>query len=200
MGRQKKIKTVQVELKLPEVKMKEEAEAVTVLDMGKEQELESIQSQLDLATIELEKTKMEIAAKKKELETMPRREISVDEQSVISRQKERTEEKKVGEDLIEKQRTFDKQLVTGRFMNQRAPGQPVKLPYIKYADDPVKWFPFEHNKIYTIPRGFADQINEHYYTPNFIQKEGNMDPNRPATAIHEVDTSNKRYAFVPINF
>lgn len=200
MARQKKIKTVQVESNKSEAQMKETMEEVTVLNTSKEKELDSMQTELDLARIELEKTKAEIEAKKKELESMPRRDISNDEQALITKQKLRTEEKKVGEDKIEKQKAYDSQLVTGRFMNQRAPGQPVKLPYIKYPDDPVKWWPFEHNKVYTIPRGFADQINEHYYTPQFVQKQGEMDPNRPASAIHEVDTSNKRYAFVPINF
>jgi hypothetical protein len=91
-------------------------------------------------------------------------------------------------------------MITGKFMNRRAPGQTVKLTYLRYETDPVKWYSFEDGKIYTIPRGFADQLNEHYYTPHFIQKQTEMDPNRPASAIHDVDTSNKKYAFVPVNF
>jgi hypothetical protein len=85
-------------------------------------------------------------------------------------------------------------------MNQRNPGQAVKLPYIKYPEDPVVWHNFEHNKVYTIPRGFADQINDYYHTPRFVQKEGAMDPNAPMSQISAVDTSNKKYAFVPVNF
>lgn len=90
--------------------------------------------------------------------------------------------------------------MTGKFINRRAPGQSAKLTYLKYADDPVKWYTMEDGKVYTIPRGFADQINEYYYTPHFIQKQGIMDPNAPSSAIHDVDTSNKKYAFTPINF
>lgn len=107
---------------------------------------------------------------------------------------------------IQKQKEFDSVLVTGRFSNRRAPGQSVKLPYQKYADDPVKWWPFEDGKVYTIPRGFADQINGGtendplYYTPRFVQKTGIMDPDAPASSIHDVDTSNKKYSFTPVNF
>ena len=84
-------------------------------------------------------------------------------------------------------------------MNRRAPGNPAKLTYMKYADDPVKWYTFEDGKVYTIPRGFADQINEYYHRPIFIQKEGELDPSNPSQ-IHAVDTSNKSYAFVPVEF
>ena len=102
--------------------------------------------------------------------------------------------------MIEKQKLIDNVMITGKFMNRRSPGQPVKLTYLKYEDDPVKWYNFEDGKVYTIPTGFAEQINEHYHTPHFIQKEGTMDPNRPASAIHDVDTSQKKYAFVPVKF
>jgi hypothetical protein len=91
-------------------------------------------------------------------------------------------------------------MVTGKFINRRAPGQTVKLPYIKYGHETPKWWVFEDGKVYDIPRGFADQINDHYYTPKFIQSTAIMDPNRPASSIQEVDTSNKKYSFVPMNF
>jgi hypothetical protein len=91
-------------------------------------------------------------------------------------------------------------MITGKFINRRAPGQAAKLTYIKYEDDLPKWYMLEDNKVYTLPRGFVDQINDHYYTPHFVQTQGVMDPNRPCTAIHDVDTSNKKYAFIPLGF
>ena len=158
------------------------------------------QTEIDLAKVELEKIKVEIEEKKKELQFEPRREISAEEKAITKKQISVTNEQRASDELIAKQKAYDNVKVTGRFMNQRAPGQPAKLPYIKYEDDPVKWHHFEHNKVYTIPRGFADQINDYYHTPRFIQKEGAMDPNAPSTQISEVDTSNKKYAFVPVNF
>ena len=104
---------------------------------------------------------------------------------------------------IERQKAYDNERVTGKFINRRAPGQPVKLPYIKYEDDPVKWWPFEDGKVYTIPRGFADQINEYYHTPHFVQKQGEQAHSHVVgenSSIASVDTSNKKYSFVPINF
>lgn len=168
--------------------------------MTEEAVLDNVQTEIDLARIELEKVKVEIEEKKKELQFESRREISPDERESSKKQIAMTNERRASDDLIEKQKSYDSVKVTGRFMNQRAPGQAVKLPYIKYVDDPVKWHNFEHNKIYTIPRGFADQINDYYHTPKFVQKEGAMDPNAPSSQISEVDTSNKKYAFVPVNF
>jgi len=185
MGRHKKNNTVQEEVKT-EVAMTEEAV------------LENLQTEIDLARKELEATKVAIEEKKHELST--RREITAEEVIISEKQQTRGNEKKAQSSVIEKQKAIDNQKVTGKFINRRAPGQQVKLCYIKYEDDPVKWHVFEDGKVYTIPRGFADQINEHYFTPQFVQKSDFMNPDAPTSAIHEVDTSNKKYAFVPIAF
>lgn len=185
MGRHKKNNTVQEEVK-EEVKMTEEA----VLD--------SLQTEIDLARKELESTKLALEEKKKELSV--KREVTAEEVAIIEKQATRGNESKAKSSVIEKQKEIDNQKVTGKFINRRAPGQSVKLSYIKYADDPVKWHPFEDGKVYTIPRGFADQINDYYYTPQFVQKQGMMNPDEPSSVIHEVDTSNKKYAFIPLAF
>lgn len=193
MARQKKIKTVQIKENIEE-------------KMPEQENIESMQQEIDLARQELEKTKREIAEKKLELSQMKNREIAEDEQRIIDKQITRGNESEALKEKISAQKRWDDMPVKGKFMNRRAPGQSVKLLYQKYATDPVKWYPFEDGKVYTIPRGFADQINGGtendpcYYTPRFIQKQGEMDPNKPSSAIHEVDSSNKKYAFVPVNF
>lgn len=187
MGRRRKDKTLQME----------EKKEVT---MSQTETLESLETEIDKARVELEKVKVEMEEKRLAMQNMSSRVIEPDEQKIIDKQISKTSENDAAKELIEKQKAIDNQKVTGRFMNRRAPGQPAKLTYIKYADDPVKWYDFEDGKVYTIPRGFADQINEHYYTPHFVQKEGPMDPNLPANQIHHVDTSNKKYAFVAVNY
>jgi len=193
MSRQKKNKNIEIEEKSEE-------------KMSEQVELESLQTEIDLARVELERTRKEIADKKAEIEATAKRDISQQEMNVIEKQITNSVKNDALKQKIEKQKAYDNQMVTGRFMNRRAPGQPVKLPYHKYADDPIKWYQFEDNKIYTIPRGFADQINGGdetnpcYYTPKFIQKDVAMDPDQPESQIHSVDTSNKKYAFTPTNF
>lgn len=184
MSRQKKNKSIQVE---------EKQEVV----MSEAQTLESLEQEIDKARQELEKTKIEIEEKKQELKF---NHLSKKEQEISERHEAAFVKRDALKEKIEKQKAFDNEMVTGRFRNLRVQGQAVKLTYMKYEDDPVKWYNFEDGKVYTIPRGFADQINEHYYTPHFVQKAGEMDPDRPASAIHAVDTSNKKYAFVPLNF
>ena len=182
------------------VNIKENIEVNMTETITEESALESVQTEIDLARVELEKVKLEIEEKKNEYKFESKREISPDEQKIVDKQVTKINVNKSLQKKIEKQKEHDNQKVTGRFMNRRSPGQGVKLTYFKYPDDPVKWYQFEDGKIYTIPRGFADQLNDHYHTPIFIQKQGEMDPNRPQSAIHEVDTSNKKYAFVPTNF
>jgi hypothetical protein len=161
------------------------------------QELEALESEIDRARLELERTKQQLEEKKKQLESVP---AIVDKQVTVSNKSLALKEK------IAAMKEYDNQKVTGKFINRRAPGHIAKLTYMKYEDDPVKWYDFKDGGVYTIPRGFADQINEHYYTPHFIQKQasdmiliGNESPGELST-IAEVDTSNKKYAFVPVNF
>lgn len=193
MGRQKKIKTVQEEHK-PEVNMTEEAV------------LENTQQELDLARLELEQIKQKIEEEKQSLTSLRNREISREEQKIVEKQVSMSHERETLKAKIERQRKYDSEMVTGKFMNRRAPGRTEKLTYIKYDTDPVKWYTLEDGKVYTIPRGFAEQLNGGtdedpcYYTPHFIQKQGEMDENSPSSAIHSVDSSNKKYAFVPVNF
>lgn len=171
--------------------------------MSEEAVLDTVQTEIDIARLELEKIKVQIEEKKKELQFQPKREISEEEKKIVDKHISYIDERKSVSEAIAKQKAYDNVKVTGKFMNRRAPGQSVKLPYIKYADDPVKWYPFEDGKVYTIPRGFADQINEYYHTPQFIQKQGEQAHSNVIgenSAIAEVDRSNKKYAFVPVSF
>ena len=162
--------------------------------------LESVETDIDAKRKELEQINVDIEEKKQKLKRMNRREHSDKENEIADKQIGNQVKGDALKDKIEKQKQFDNVSVTGKFYNLRNPGQTVKLTYMKYQDDPVKWYEFEHGKVYTIPRGFADQLNEYYHTPRFIQNNEPMDPSRPKSQISEVDTSNKRYSFVPLNF
>lgn len=204
MSRHKKNFTVKLEPK-EAVMIPEEKPLNTLVDATIEKhaeenpfEFEAVQTELDITRLELEKLKLELEEKKKEIGRL--REVTPEEKKIIEGQYDKQAKDAHLKDEMERQRIYDSQLVTGKFINRRAPGNSVKLPYVKYATDPVKWYPFEDGKVYDIPRGFAEQINEHYYRPQFTQTQGAMDPNRPSSVIHEVDTSNKLYSFVPIGF
>ncbi len=187
----------------PENKMTEEQIAetteVAVIEPVKEavpSELENIKLQ-----IELEKAKIELEELRSKSKTLSSRPIDEHEQEIIDRQIARINEDKTIKEKIRSQKAYDNVQVTGKFINRRAPGQMAKLAYIKYDDDPVKWYELYDGRTYTIPRGFADQINEHYHTPVFVQKDGPIDnPDDPGSQIAHVDTSNKKYAFVGLAY
>lgn len=204
MGRPKKKNNINSNLlSQPEVDLGEDFEEKTEVFMSNSatmvapEALEELESEMDRVRIELQNTKNELEARKEELKNIP---VVKDAPAVIQKNQGLAEK-------IAEQKARDNEMVTGKFSNLRAPGQHVKLPYHKYADDPVKWWILEHGKTYTIPRGFADQINggdesnPFYYTPRFIKNENIIvDPDSPGSGISAVDTSNKRYMFSPVNF
>lgn len=199
MARQKKIKNIQKKAK-EEVTMEE---TETEMEVSQDVVLENLEQEIDLRRQELEKLKIELEEQKQEISKIPARETTPQEVVIVEKQIKMSNEMLAKRQMMERQKAYDKQMVTGRFMNLRNPGQPVKLPYMKYVEDPVKWHPFKHNGVYTIPRGFCDQINEYYHTPRFIQKEGEYVPSNELgenSQIAEVDKSNKKYAFVPLSF
>lgn len=178
----------------------EQLELNTGESMSETAVLEGLETEIDRVRKELEDTKRQLDEKKAELQKVPARELDDQEKKVYDKQISNQVKNAGLKEKIEQQKQYDNQMITGKFINRRAPGQTVKLTYMHHADDPVKWETFEDGKVYTIKRGFVDEINNYYHTPYFTHKQGIMDPNQPSTAIHEVDTSNKKYAFIPLNF
>jgi hypothetical protein len=193
----KKIKTVQLDfeeklLDKPNIDEPTEVCMANVYDEA----IEEVQKELDLARLELEKTRLEIETKKQELKLVGNTAVvkPAETPSVTIKNTGLSEK-------ISAQKASDNEMVTGKFYNLRVKGQQAKLTYMHHADDPVKWYTFHHGEVYTIPRGFADEINNHYHTPHFIKNEGAIiDPSNPESGIHAVDKSDKIYSFTPINF
>ena len=192
MARPKKNKALQVK-ENNEVNMTKEQ-----LELPTMQNLETIETEIDKARLELENTKREIEEQKQTLKNLSSREHDAKEMAIVEKQLATQGDKAGLKAKIEQQKAHDDVMIKGKFTNRRAPGQPVKLAYIKYETDSVKWWEFQDGGIYTIPRGFAEQINEYYYSPHFVKNEGvQMDGE---TGIASVDTSNKKYMFSPLNF
>jgi hypothetical protein len=190
----------------PEIKMNEEKEVLidaSIIQPATEN-LPSVEvSELEIlkVQIEIEKAKLELEEIRAKSRALSSREHDAKELAIVDKQITNQNEDKAVKEKIRSQKEYDNVKVTGRFMNRRAPGQMAKLAYIKYDDDPVKWYELQDGRTYTIPRGFADQINEHYHSPVFVQKTGPIEnPDDPGSQIAEVDRSNKKYAFVAIGF
>lgn len=186
-------KTQQVQLEFEDtINIEEKTEVCMTVEAA--EELEVIQKEIDLARVELEKTRVEIESKKHELKSMPIVAKAPESPSIILKNA-------AGSEKIANQKLIDNEMVTGKFYNLRVKGQQAKLTYMHHADDPVKWYVFQHGEIYTIPRGFANEINEHYHTPRFIKNENViLDPSNPESGIHAVDTTDKMYSFVGLNY
>ncbi len=196
----KKVKPIQLDFEeklIDKPNIDEKTEVCMTEIQAQEEEFESIQQEIDRARIELEKTRLEIETKKHELKVISEAPIIVKAADTPSI----TIKNNADAEKIAAQKVIDNEMVTGKFYNLRVKGQQAKLTYMHHADDPVKWYTFHHGEIYTIPRGFANEINEHYHTPHFIKNEGAIiDPSNPESGIHAVDKSDKMYSFVPLNF
>ena len=125
----------------------------------------------------------------------PLRELDDVEKQLVENQKSIYNMREEGKKMIDRKRDVDSQMIKGKFMNLRAPGQPVKLTYHKYATDLEEgWKTFNHGEIYTIQRGFADQINNHYAKISFNKGTGQMN------ALEATPSRSPIYAFVPLEF
>lgn len=172
--------------------------------------LETLETEIDTKRAELEAVKLEIEEKKQAAKSMPMREVDEDEMLIVKKQHSNTSQSRLDKEREEKQTAYDNVKVTGKFINRFKPGQAEKLLYQKHEGDPVKWWTLEDGKVYTIPRGFADQINggtendPMYYKPHFVEKQGSVviDPTRVGenSSIGHVETWDKKYSFVPVNF
>ena len=76
-----------------------------------------------------------------------------------SRLKRSKEELKKAEELREKARDEDNQMVVGIFKNIEVPGGDLQFTYRKYKEDPYRSYHFEDGKEYTVPMGVAKHIN-----------------------------------------
>lgn len=205
MGRKKKLKLVEVPMIEENVATIEETVTETAVSQieDKTYEIEALNQELDQVRKDLERAKLEYEQQQTEMKLAKvRRELDEQEIAIMNKQVTRGNESKAKEDALAKQKAFDDQMVTGKFMNVRHPGSSAKLTYCKYATDPVKWYTFEHNKVYTIPRGFVDQINEYYARVTYKQKLDNkiVDPDKPGTALDHEPIRHQLYAFVPVSF
>lgn len=208
MARPKKNKHLQVKENLEVSMTKASDETVEKIKQHKIDEperqeevvLEKVYSEIDAALSELEKIKLEITEYNESLKKFQAREYDAKELAISEKMVTKGNESNALKEKIAKQKAYDDQMVTGKFTNRRAPGQPAKLAYIKYETDPVKWYEFLDGMTYTIKRGFADQINEYYFTPHFIKNDAPMNPDNPESGIASVDNSNKKYMFSPVGF
>lgn len=201
MGRRKKQNNIDSNFE-----EKTEVHMTTIETANDAEALESLESEMDRVRVELEQAKRDLAEKKEELNNLPKNEKKAE---LSSSPAIKVEDKALSEKLAA-QRISDNELLTGIFHNLRVPGQTVKLPYYKHVGDPEKWYTLVHGKTYTIPRGFANQINGGtdedpcYFMPKFTKKTGEaaiiIDPDNPESSIHSVDTSHKKFMFSPVGF
>ena len=61
---------------------------------------------------------------------------------------------------LEKQKKEDARLVKAEYMNARGRHERLTKPYCKYAGDPIQIWHFIPGKIYEIPLGLVNEVND----------------------------------------
>jgi hypothetical protein len=111
--------------------------------------------------------------------------------------KKTDEEKKKLQELKEKERDEDSELVTGIFRNKESKNGLVKFPYKKYKEDPYTLYEFENGKTYTIPLGVAKWINN---GTQVKEREYATSPDGAKQLYTIVRSLRNRYEFVSTKF
>lgn len=61
---------------------------------------------------------------------------------------------------IEKEKKEDSKLVKVEYLNSRGKHERLTKPYCKYSGDPIQIWHFIPGKIYEIPRGLVNEVND----------------------------------------
>lgn len=61
---------------------------------------------------------------------------------------------------MERRRKEDGRIVKAEYMNSRGRHERLTKPYCKYAGDPIQIWHFIPGKIYDIPKGLVDEVND----------------------------------------
>jgi len=61
---------------------------------------------------------------------------------------------------LERQRKEDSKLVKAEYMNSRGKHERLTKPYCKYAGDPIQIWHFIPGKVYEVPLGLVNEVND----------------------------------------
>jgi len=61
---------------------------------------------------------------------------------------------------IEKQKKEDSKIVKAEYMNSRGRHERLTKPYCRYAGDPIQVWHFIPGKVYEVPKGLVDEVND----------------------------------------
>lgn len=61
---------------------------------------------------------------------------------------------------IEKEYANDSRIVKAEYMNSRGPHERLTKPYCKYAGDPIQIWHFIPGRVYDVPVGLINEVNE----------------------------------------
>src|SRR5580692_3484890 len=61
---------------------------------------------------------------------------------------------------IEKEKKEDARLVKAEYMNSRGRHERLEKPYCKYAGDPIEMWRFIPGKVYEVPLGLVNEVND----------------------------------------
>ena len=61
---------------------------------------------------------------------------------------------------LEKEKKEDARLVKAEYMNSRGKHERLTKPYCRYAGDPIQIWHFIPGKVYEVPKGLVDEVND----------------------------------------
>lgn len=104
---------------------------------------------------------------------------------------------------MEKQKKEDSRIVKAEYMNSRGMHERLTKPYCKYAGDPIQIWHFIPGRVYEVPKGLVDEVND----KNKIMKRRSglvsldgAPVNKDETPLDNDQEGNWLHKFVPVGF
>ena len=104
---------------------------------------------------------------------------------------------------VEKQKKEDARIVNAEYMNSRGAHERLTKPYCKYAGDPIQIWHFIPGKIYVVPMGLVNEVND---TNKVMKKREGLvsiddNPvNRDQSPLARDEEGQWLHKFVPVAF
>ena len=103
----------------------------------------------------------------------------------------------------EKQKKEDARLVKAEYMNSRGIHERLTKPYCRYAGDPIQIWHFIPGKVYDVPMGLVNEVNDKNKVMKRRQGLVSLDGNevqRNGTPLEKDEEGPWLHKFVPISF
>lgn len=104
---------------------------------------------------------------------------------------------------LEKQKKEDSRIVKAEYMNSRGQQERLTKPYCKYAGDPIQIWHFIPGRVYDVPLGLVNEVNDQNKImpkrAGLVSEDG-VDVQKSGSPLEQEQSGNWLHKFVSVGF